>query len=231
MRLGTIRPAAGATKDSKRRGKGTATGVGGTSGRGHKGHKARTGGKIPVWFEGGQMPIQRRLPKRGFTNVSRVEYQVVPVGRLAEAPAGTTVDRTWLAGQRIVRRSGPIKLLAGGELKVALTVQVDAASEAARKAVEAAGGKVVTPAPPRSPKTESPRDEDRKADSPRARSPKDEDRKADSPRARSPKDEDREADSPRARSPKDEDRKAYSPRDEDRKAASPKPKSPKDEDR
>ena len=147
MRLGTIRPAAGATKDSKRRGKGTATGVGGTSGRGHKGHKARTGGKIPVWFEGGQMPIQRRLPKRGFRNVSRVEYQVVPVGRLATAAAGTTVDAAWLAGQRLVRRSGPIKLLAGGELKVSLTVQVDAASAAARKAVEAAGGKVVTPAP------------------------------------------------------------------------------------
>ncbi len=147
MRLGTIRPAAGATKDTKRRGKGSATGLGGTAGRGHKGHKARTGGKIPVWFEGGQMPIQRRLPKRGFTNPSRVEYQVVAVGRLGSAPAGTTVDAAWLKSQRLVRRSGPIKLLAGGELNVALTVQVDAASEAARKAVESAGGKIVTPNP------------------------------------------------------------------------------------
>jgi large subunit ribosomal protein L15 len=147
MRLGTIRPASGATKDRKRRGKGTATGLGGTSGRGHKGHKARTGGKIPVWFEGGQMPVQRRLPKRGFQNPSRVEYQVVPVGRLAAAAAGATVDAAWLRGQRIIRRQGPIKLLAGGDLKVALTVQVDAASEAARRAVEAAGGKVVTPNP------------------------------------------------------------------------------------
>src|SRR6266487_6520688 len=99
MRLGTIRPAMGATKDTKRRGKGAATGLGGTAGRGHKGHKARTGGGIPVWFEGGQMPIQRRLPKRGFTNPTRVEYQVVPVGRLADAPAGTTVDATWLKAQ------------------------------------------------------------------------------------------------------------------------------------
>ena len=147
MRLGTIRPAAGATKDTKRLGKGAASGQGGTSGKGHKGKKARSGGGIPVWFEGGQMPIQRRLPKRGFTNPTRVEYQVVNVGRLAAATAGTTIDAAWLRTQRLVRRNGPIKLLAGGELKVALTVQVDAASETARKAVEAAGGKVETPNP------------------------------------------------------------------------------------
>jgi large subunit ribosomal protein L15 len=147
MRLGTIRPAAGATKDTKRLGKGAASGQGGTAGKGHKGKKARSGGGIPVWFEGGQMPIQRRLPKRGFTNPSRVEYQVVAVGRLAVAAAGTTVDAAWLKAQRLIRRSGPVKLLAGGELKVALTVKVDAASDAARQAVEAAGGKVETPNP------------------------------------------------------------------------------------
>ncbi len=147
MRLGNLRPAAGATRATKRRGKGAASGLGGTSGRGHKGHKARTGGKIPVWFEGGQMPIQRRLPKRGFVNPTRVEYQVVQVGRLAGAPAGTTVNAPWLKERRLVRRPGPIKLLAGGDISVALTVQVDAASAAARKAVEAAGGKVETPKP------------------------------------------------------------------------------------
>ena len=147
MRLGTIRPAAGATKDTKRLGKGAASGQGGTAGKGHKGKKARSGGGIPVWFEGGQMPIQRRLPKRGFTNPTRVEYQVVAVGRLAVAAAGTTVDTAWLKTQRLIRRSGPDKLLAGGELKVALTVKVDAASEAARQAVQAAGGKVETPNP------------------------------------------------------------------------------------
>ena len=76
-----------------------------------------------------------------------VEYQVVAVSKLASAAAGTTVDAAWLKAQRLVRRSGPIKLLAGGDLKVALTVKVDAASEAARKAVEAAGGKVETPNP------------------------------------------------------------------------------------
>jgi large subunit ribosomal protein L15 len=146
MRIGTIRPAAGATRPSKRRGKGTATGLGGTAGRGHKGHKARTGGKIPVWFEGGQMPVQRRLPKRGFHNPGHVVYRVLQVGRLADAPAGTVVDAAWLRERRLVRRPGPIKLLAGGALKVALTVRVDAASAGARQAVQAAGGSVETPA-------------------------------------------------------------------------------------
>jgi len=147
MRLGNIHPAAGAMKQTKRLGKGAASGQGGTAGKGHKGKKARSGGGIPVWFEGGQMPIQRRLPKRGFTNPTRVEYNVVQVGRLAGAIAGTTIDAAWLKAQGLVRRKGPIKLLAGGDLKVALTVQVNAASGTARQAVEAAGGKVVTPNP------------------------------------------------------------------------------------
>ena len=147
MRIGTIRPAAGSTRPSKRRGKGAATGLGGTAGKGHKGKKARAGGKIPAWFEGGQMPLQRRLPKRGFKNPGRVEYQVVKVGRLAAVPANAVVDSAWLRAQRIVRRKGPIKLLAGGELKVALTIKVDAASESARQAVEAAGGKIQLPEP------------------------------------------------------------------------------------
>jgi len=147
MRIGQLHPASGATRPSKRRGKGAASGLGGTSGRGHKGHKARTGGKIPAWFEGGQMPIQRRLPKRGFKNPDRVEYQVVNLRQLADVPASTRVDRAWLAAHRLIRRSGPIKLLGAGELKVALTIAVDAASGKARQAVEAAGGTVETKAP------------------------------------------------------------------------------------
>src|SRR5262245_10795435 len=86
------------------------------------------------------MPVQRRLPKRGFKNPTRIEYQVVNVGRLGAAPAGATVDRAWLESRRLVRRPGPIKLLGSGELKAALTVRVEAASEQARKAVEGAGG-------------------------------------------------------------------------------------------
>src|SRR5438874_137471 len=143
MRLGNIHPAAGAMKQTKRLGKGAASGQGGTAGKGHKGKKARSGGGIPVWFEGGQMPIQRRLPKRGFRNPNRIEYHVVPVGRLADAPAESTIDAAWLRTQGIVRRQGRIKLLAGGEIKVAITVQVDAVSGAARRQVEAAGGKGV----------------------------------------------------------------------------------------
>ena len=146
MKLGSIRPAVGSTRPRKRRGKGAATGLGGTSGKGHKGKKARSGGKIPAWFEGGQMPIQRRLPKRGFKNPGHVTFQVVKVGRLAEVPAGAVVDGAWLRAQRIVRRPGPIKLLAGGDIKVAVTVRVEAASGAARQAIEAAGGKVEVPA-------------------------------------------------------------------------------------
>ena len=142
MGLGNVRPAAGSTRTRKRRGKGSATGLGGTAGKGHKGKKARAGGKIPAWFEGGQMPLQRRVPKRGFRNPTRVEYQVLQVGRLASAPAQTVVDRDWLKQQRLVRRRGPVKLLAGGAIKVALTVRVDAASAAATQAIEAAGGKV-----------------------------------------------------------------------------------------
>ena len=91
------------------------------------------------------MPIQRRLPKRGFKNPDRVAFQVVNIGSLAKAPAKTVIDRSWLEAQRLVRRSGPIKLLGTGELKVALTVQVDAASATARKAVETAGGSIVLP--------------------------------------------------------------------------------------
>ncbi|MEO5617530.1 MAG: 50S ribosomal protein L15 [Candidatus Eisenbacteria bacterium] len=147
MKIGNIRPAAGATRPSKRRGKGSASGLGGTAGRGHKGKKARSGGKVPAWFEGGQMPLQRRVPKRGFNNHTRVEYQVVNLEQLAAAAAGAVVNREWLKAQGLVRRSGPIKLLGQGTAPASLTIQVDAASATARKAIEAAGGKIETPAP------------------------------------------------------------------------------------
>ena len=147
MKLHELKNVPGAVHRKKRVGCGEGGGHGKTSGKGGKGQTARSGGSIRPGFEGGQMPIQRRLPKRGFINPTRVEYQVVQVGKLASAAAGSTVDAAWLKANRLVRRSGPIKLLAGGELKVAVTVKVDAVSEAARKAVEAAGGKVETPNP------------------------------------------------------------------------------------
>ena len=145
MKLHDLKPAPGAKHRRKRVGRGNSSGTGKTSGRGQKGQKAR--GSVPPWFEGGQMPIQRRLPKRGFKNPGRVEYQIVKVGALAAAPAQATVNAAWLREQRFVRRPGPIKLLAGGDLKVALTVQVDAASASAKQAVETAGGTLQLPAP------------------------------------------------------------------------------------
>src|SRR4029453_7740027 len=142
MRLGTIHPAAGSTRPTKRRGKGAGTGLGGTAGKGHKGKKARAGGKIPAWFEGGQMPIQRRTPKRGFVNHTRVEYQPVAVARLGAAEAGTVVDRDWLRKAGLVRGKKPVKLLGGGQVQVALTVRGGAAGESAKKGRERGGGKM-----------------------------------------------------------------------------------------
>src|SRR4029453_15565128 len=140
MRLGAIHPAAGSTRPSKRRGKGAASGLGGTAGKGHKGKKARAGGKIPAWFEGGQMPLQRRTPKRGFINHTRVEYQPVAVARLGSAEAGTVGDREWVGQAGLGGGKKPVKLLGGGQVQVALTVRVDAASESAKKAIEGGGG-------------------------------------------------------------------------------------------
>lgn len=148
LRIGTLKPARGATHPRKRRGLGTASGLGGTSGRGHKGQRARKSGNSPRWFEGGQMPIQRRLPKIGFTNIHRVPHQVVNVGHLARFAAGDAVNRETLKAKRLVDRSDlPVKILAVGEVTVALNVSVDAVSASARTKIEAAGGTVTLPEP------------------------------------------------------------------------------------
>ena len=148
MKIGEIRPAKGATRDRKRRGLGPASGLGGTAGRGHKGQRARSGGKVARWFEGGQMPIQRRLPKVGFRNPSRVEFQVVNVAALARFAKGETVSRESLLAKRLIDRSDlPVKVLGMGEIEGPLTVTVDAVSGSARTKIEAAGGTVTLPAP------------------------------------------------------------------------------------
>ena len=145
MKLHDLRPAPGSRKSRTRVGRGIAAGQGKTAGRGTKGQKARAGASIPAWFEGGQMPIQRRTPKRGFINHTRVEYQSVAVARLSGAEAGTVVDRDWLRKARLIRGKKPVKLLGGGQIQVALTVRVDAASESAKKAIEGVGGKIEKP--------------------------------------------------------------------------------------
>jgi len=146
MDLSTLSPAPGATKSRKRIGRGQGSGHGGTSTKGHKGQKSRSGGGVPVWFEGGQMPIQRRLPKYGFKNRGRVAYDpinltqlatLVEVGRLA---AGQTVGPETLRALGIGGKNGRVKVLGGGEIAVGLVVQAHAFSRSAIEKIEAAGG-------------------------------------------------------------------------------------------
>lgn len=150
MKIGSLKPARGATHPRKRRGLGPASGLGGTAGKGHKGQKARAGkgSKVPGWFEGGQMPIQRRIPKRGFRNIGRVEYQAVNVGSLSRFAAGEKVDKETLRAKRLIDRGDrPVKLLGEGEVEQAFQIAVDAASATARAKIEAAGGTITLPEP------------------------------------------------------------------------------------
>ena len=143
MNLGSLPAIPGARKKRKRLGRGEGSGHGGTSTRGHKGQKARSGGKVARGFEGGQMPIRRRLPKRGFVNFSRREFSVVNIGDLRELPPNTVVDEAFLRDQRFIRkRRAGIKILGEGEIQVPLTVRAHQFSESARKKIEGAGGKV-----------------------------------------------------------------------------------------
>jgi large subunit ribosomal protein L15 len=142
MDLSTLHPASGATREPKRVGRGPGSGQGKTAGRGHKGRRSRSGGNSPPGYEGGQMPLQRRLPKRGFRPISRVEYAVVNLGQLGSFPAGSTVGPEDLRERRIVRGRAPVKCLGDGTLSHALTVRAHAFSKRAREAIVAAGGSV-----------------------------------------------------------------------------------------
>src|SRR5262245_28076170 len=143
MNLSNWAPAPGGeTKRRKRLGRGPGSGQGKTAGRGHKGRGARSGGNTPPGYEGGQMPLQRRLPKRGFRNPFRVEYAVVNLGQLeARFEAGAVVDAAALHAHGLVHGTRrPIKILADGELKKPLTVKAEKFSAKARAGLEAAGG-------------------------------------------------------------------------------------------
>lgn len=143
MRLGELKPPQGAKKKKKRVGCGTGSGHGKTSCRGHKGQKARSGSSIPAWFEGGQMPLQRRLPKRGFHNPFRKVYQIVNVRDLSRFPAGAEVTLESLLEAGLVRKqSVPVKLLGAGEIDRPLKVAVHACAKKAKELVEKAGGEV-----------------------------------------------------------------------------------------
>lgn len=140
--LESLRPPAGSKPSRKRRGRGHGSGRGKTSGRGHKGQKSRSGVSIPAWFEGGQMPLYRRTPKRGFKSLNRVEYQVVNVRDL-DRVASDTIGLVELRKAGLMGSMGqPLKLLGQGDVSRAVTVSVHACSESARAKVEAAGGRV-----------------------------------------------------------------------------------------
>ncbi|TSJ42912.1 50S ribosomal protein L15 [Mucilaginibacter corticis] len=146
MNLSNLKPAEGSTKNRKRIGRGTGSGRGGTSTRGHKGAGSRSGTSRKIGFEGGQMPLQRRVPKVGFKNPNRVEYAGVNLDvlqELTEKHALTTIDFATLIQHGLASKNDLVKILGRGELKAKLEVTAHAFTATAQKAIEAAGGTIV----------------------------------------------------------------------------------------
>ena len=147
MRIDTLSPAEGATRPAKRLGRGIGSGLGKTSGKGHKGQWARSGGGVRPGFEVGQMPIARRVPKRGFNHNGKKEYVIVNLSALSELPEGTVVDYGFVMENGLakeVKNNCGLKVLGNGELKVALTVKAAKFSASAKEAIEAAKGTAET---------------------------------------------------------------------------------------
>lgn len=143
MNLSELRPAPGSKPKATRVGRGIGSGLGKTSGRGHKGQKARSGGGVRPGFEGGQMPLHRRLPKRGFTNIFKKEIVIVHLEDLNQFDEGTNVTPELLVEAGLIKSiKDGVKILANGELNKALTVKVHGCSKAAAEKIAAAGGKV-----------------------------------------------------------------------------------------
>ncbi len=147
MNLSTLKPAEGSVRKNKRLGRGQGSGGGGTAGRGHKGAKSRSGYKRKFGFEGGQMPLQRRVPKFGFKNPNRVSYAVVNIDRLqelAEQNSKDTFSISDFVSLGLAGKNDKVKILGNGELKTKVDVEAHAFSKAAVKAIEDAGGKANT---------------------------------------------------------------------------------------
>ena len=144
MKLTDLMPAPGSVTEAKRKGRGAGSGNGKTAGKGHKGQKARSGGGVRPGFEGGQMPLQRRLPKRGFKNYPfKEEYQIVNIEFLNDFEEGAVVDAEALQAKGFISDADkPVKILGDGELDINVTVIADKFSESAKQKIEAAGGKV-----------------------------------------------------------------------------------------
>lgn len=142
MRLHEMSPAAGSTKDVKRKGRGHGSGLGKTAGKGHKGQKARSGYSMKPGFEGGQMPLQRRVPKRGFTNIFATKYATINIDALNVFNDGAEIDTEAILAAGLVKKPlDGIKVLGDGELTKKLTVKVKAYSKTAKDKIEKAGGK------------------------------------------------------------------------------------------
>ncbi|CAH2030599.1 50S ribosomal protein L15 [Trichlorobacter ammonificans] len=146
MELNTLSPAPGSTKNKKRIGRGIGSGHGKTATKGHKGQKARSGGSVKPGFEGGQMPLQRRLPKRGFRPLARTEYVVINLSQLDVFETGSTVDRDAMDAKGLLKKSAlPVKVLANGSVTKALNIKADKFSKAAADKIAAAGGSIEEP--------------------------------------------------------------------------------------
>ncbi len=146
MNLSSLKPAAGSVKTRKRIGRGPGSGLGGTSTRGHKGAKSRSGYSKKLGFEGGQMPIQRRLPKFGFKNINRVEYAPINIStlqELADKKGLAVIGREELIGAGLLSKNSLVKILGNGELSAKLEVKANAFSKSAQEAIEKAGGSIV----------------------------------------------------------------------------------------
>jgi large subunit ribosomal protein L15 len=145
MRLGDLRPAQGAVTATKRLGRGIGSGLGKTSGKGHKGQWARSGGGVRPGFEGGQMPLTRRIPKRGFNNYFKKSYSIVNLSVLDSFEANSVVDINALIEKnliKVIKNAVGLKVLATGTISKPVTVKANAFSKAAKEAIEKAGGKV-----------------------------------------------------------------------------------------
>jgi large subunit ribosomal protein L15 len=144
MNLGTLKPPEGSRKKRKRVGRGDGSGHGGTSCKGHKGQNARSGGGVRPGFEGGQMPLSRRLPKRGFRNPFRREVVIVNIEQLKKFPEGSLIDKDFLISSGLIKRKGDtIKVLGKGDIDYPLSVKVDMISRGAKEKIVNAGGSII----------------------------------------------------------------------------------------
>lgn len=144
MKLDSLSPVKGSVSKKKRIGRGHGSGLGKTSGRGHKGAGQRSGNKKRAWFEGGQMPLARRLPRRGFTNIFKEKFQIVNIGDLVNLKDGLTIDPASLKNSGLIRSSlKPVKILGNGSIEKKIKISASAFSVVAKEKIEKAGGEVI----------------------------------------------------------------------------------------